>query len=68
MPIVRVEFLAGRSQETKQKIAEEITATIVRHAGSEPPHVYVIFDDVAPNNWAVGGQFFKPAASPGGQI
>jgi len=67
MPIVRVEMLAGRSQETKQKIAEEITAALVRHAGAQPPHVYVIFDDVAPADWAVGGQFFKPAAAPGGK-
>lgn len=60
MPIVRVEMLAGRSQQAKQEIAAEITATIARHTGSDPAHVYVMFADVAHADWAVAGRFFDP--------
>jgi 4-oxalocrotonate tautomerase len=66
MPIVRVEMLAGRDAETKQRIASEITETLARHAGSDPAHVYVMFDDVAHADWAVGGRFFTPPTAPAG--
>lgn len=61
MPIVRVEMLSGRSQETKQQIAQEITDVMVRHTGAQAAHIYVMFDEVSPQDWAVAGKFFAPA-------
>jgi 4-oxalocrotonate tautomerase len=58
MPIVKVSMLSGRTQETKQKIAEEMTEVMTRNLGNAPEHIYVIFEDVAPTDWAVGGEFF----------
>lgn len=63
MPIVRIEMLPGRSQESKQKIAEEITATLTRALGVATGHIYVMFDEVAGQNWAVAGQFLPSGPS-----
>ena len=57
MPTVRIEMLQGRSQETKQQVADEITALMCRLLGAEPGHVYVMFDEWAGSNWTVGGKF-----------
>ncbi|TAL75674.1 MAG: 4-oxalocrotonate tautomerase family protein [Burkholderiaceae bacterium] len=55
MPVVTVELLAGRSQEAKNEIAKEVTATLAKHALADPEHVYVVFRDVRPGDWAVAG-------------
>lgn len=63
MPIVRVEMLAGRSPELKQRLAAEMTALVSRLCQSDPAHVYVMFNDVQPQDWAVAGKVFaQPAA------
>lgn len=62
MPIVRIEMLAGRSAQVKQQLAQEMTQTMVRLCHCDPAHVYVMFSDVAHEDWAVAGQLF---ASPG---
>jgi 4-oxalocrotonate tautomerase len=63
MPIVRVEMLAGRSPELKQRLAAEMTALVARLCNSDPSHIYVMFSDVQPQDWAVAGKVFAP---PGG--
>lgn len=64
MPIVKIELLPGRSDQAKAAIAAEITQTVARHTGAAPEHIYVMFGEVAPNNWAVAGKTF---ASPKGE-
>lgn len=62
MPIVRVEMLAGRSAELKQRLAAEMTTLVARLCQSDPAHIYVIFNDVQHQDWAVAGQVFaRPA-------
>lgn len=66
MPIIRVEMLPGRSQETKAQLAAELTASAARCLGARPEHIYVIFSEVSGNDWAVGGGFLTahaPAAT-----
>lgn len=63
MPIVRVEMLAGRSQPTKQKIADEMTDVLVRNLGADPAHIYIMFADVAGSDWAVGSTFLDTSGS-----
>ena len=62
MPTVRIEMLQGRSQEIKQQLANEITEMMCRLLGAQPAHVYVMFDEWAPGNWAMGGRFFPSVA------
>lgn len=63
MPTIRIEMLQGRSQETKQEIAIEITALMGRILGADPSHVYVQFEEWAPSNWSVGGKFLGAATA-----
>ncbi len=55
MPVVRVTFYEGRSAEKKRAIAEAITDALVRIAGSKREAVNVIFDNVAREDWVIGG-------------
>ncbi len=68
MPIVRIEMLAGRSPETKQQIAAEMTQTIARLCQVEPAHIYVMFHDVLHQDWAVAGKVFPgPKSAEAGE-
>ena len=55
MPVVRVSFYEGRSDEQKREIAEIITDALVRGAGSNRKAVNVLFDEHTKNNWVIGG-------------
>jgi 4-oxalocrotonate tautomerase len=55
MPIVRVEMWPGRTHAQKAELARLITEAVVNVAGTKPEATTVIFEDVAKENWAVGG-------------
>lgn len=61
MPIVRIDLFPGRDHETKMKIATEITRVLEAQAGISPAATTVIFSEIAPSDWVVGG---KPFATP----
>ena len=54
MPVVRVTFYEGRTLEQKKAIAEAITETLGRVAGSKREAVNVIFEDIPRQNWFIG--------------
>jgi 4-oxalocrotonate tautomerase len=54
MPVVRVAFYEGRSVE-KRRIAEAITDALVTIGGSTRSGVHVIFDNIAKEDWVIGG-------------
>lgn len=58
MPVVRVSWFEGKDTAAKKAIAAEITEAIVKNTGTEAKYIYVIFEDVAPSNWAGGGALF----------
>lgn len=39
-------------------MAAEITESIVRNTQTDPNYIYVIFEDVAPSDWAGGGKLY----------
>ena len=55
MPIVRVEMWPGRTKSQKAGLARVITEAVVTIAHTTPASTIVIFEDVAKENWAVGG-------------
>jgi len=59
MPIIRIEMVAGRSQEQKRELAEALTRETARIAGTSPSSIMVIIEDVAKENWAVGGKLLS---------
>jgi 4-oxalocrotonate tautomerase len=63
MPVVRVTWFEGKEARAKKAVAAEITDSIVKHTGTDPKYIYVIFEDVEPSDWAGSGKLF--AEEPG---
>lgn len=59
MPVVRVSWFQGKDLAAKKAVAAEITESIVKNTGTDAKYIYVIFEDVAPSNWAGGGTLFS---------
>ncbi|ACL61491.1 tautomerase family protein [Methylobacterium nodulans] len=52
MPHVIVKLHAGRSEQQKSKIAEEITRAVMASANCSESSVSVVIEDVEPKDWA----------------
>jgi 4-oxalocrotonate tautomerase len=59
MPVVRVSWFEGKEHAQKAAVAAEITDSIVKHTGTPADYVYVIFEDIAPSDWAGAGKLFE---------
>lgn len=64
MPVVRVSWFSGKDTAAKQAVAQDITNSIAQRTGTDPKYVYVIFEDVAPSDWAGSGQLFGQPEEP----
>jgi len=56
MPYVNLKLAGSITREQKQKIAQEITATLERHAHKPPEYTYITFEEVAYEDWAIAGR------------
>ncbi|MFM9912536.1 MAG: tautomerase family protein [Methylophilaceae bacterium] len=56
MPYVNLKLAGSITREQKQKIAQEITATLERHAHKPPEYTYITFEEVAYEDWAIAGK------------
>lgn len=65
MPIVTIKIARGRSQEQKRRLAQEITAVVVRTLEVEPDWVSVLIEEFDRENWATGGQLHLDKLGPG---
>jgi 4-oxalocrotonate tautomerase len=55
MPIVRIEMWTGRTHAQKAELARVITEAMVTIAHTTPEATIVVFEDIAKENWALGG-------------
>lgn len=55
MPVVTIKLAGTLSRDQKQKIAEEVTAMLERHAGKPAAYTYIAFEELPEENWAIGG-------------
>ena len=55
MPYINVKLAGNLTKEQKQEIAKEITDTMQRVANKPPSYTYLVFDEVANEDWAIGG-------------
>ncbi|MBI4358152.1 MAG: 4-oxalocrotonate tautomerase family protein [Candidatus Omnitrophica bacterium] len=58
MPYVNVKVVGKLSKEQKRKIASDISASLLKHAAKPKDHTYIVFDEVAGENWAKGDTLF----------
>lgn len=56
MPFVNIRIYEGHSKERKQEIARRISDAISEVAQLPKEAIWVVFEDVAPRDWFVGGK------------
>lgn len=55
MPLVQIQMIKGRSVEQKRKLVEDITRTLCETVNVPPASVRIVFEDMEPENYALGG-------------
>ena len=63
MPMVRVTWLEGRTDEQKKQIALAITDVMAGIGNAFRDRVDVVFEDIPMNQWATGGVFASNSSS-----
>jgi 4-oxalocrotonate tautomerase len=56
MPFINVKIAGELADEQKKKIAKEITDTMEKVAGKPKNYTYIVFEEVAYEDWAIGGK------------
>jgi len=56
MPYVNVKLAGSVTKEQKKLIAKEITETLQKHAHKPANYTYIVFEEVAYEDWAIGGE------------
>lgn len=54
MPMITVKIMKGYSKATKQKIATGIKNAVVEATGMRSTDMWIVFEDVAAEEWYVG--------------
>lgn len=55
MPIIQVNLIEGRTNEQKKLLAQRITDSVVEVFGSKKEAVRVLFHEMGPYDFCVGG-------------
>ena len=56
MPAITVEWLEGRTQQQKARLADALTRALADIADVPQDQVWIIFRDVKRSDWAMGGK------------
>lgn len=56
MPFVNIQILEGHPQARKDEIARRVTAAIAEVAELPPEAIWIVFEDVAGDDWFVGAE------------
>lgn len=55
MPVVSIKLAGNLTREQKKAIAEEITATLEKHADKPARYTFISFEELPYENWAIAG-------------
>ena len=56
MPIITVDLFEGRSREQKEAFAKKVTDAAVEILKAPADHTWVVYNDHAKSDWAMGGK------------
>ena len=56
MPYVNIHMIGAATPEQKAEVAEAVTEALVRILGKDRERTSVLFHEMAPESWAVGGR------------
>ena len=56
MPYVNVKITKdGVTRAQKEKIVQDITASLVNTLGKKPEHIHIVIDEIETDNWGYAG-------------
>ncbi len=58
MPYINLKLVGTLTKEQKNEIARRFAETLQEVVGKPKDHTYLVIDEVAGENWAVGERFF----------
>ena len=59
MPVIRVEWLEGRTPEQKARLTDAVTRAFVEIAQVSKEQVWIVFRDVRRADWGMGGKLLE---------
>ncbi len=62
MPVVTIKLAGKLSRAQRKAIAEEITATLEKHAHKPASYTYIAFEELPDENWAIAGKLLDEEA------
>ena len=62
MPYVNIKIAGVLTKEQKQQLANRITSALEDIAGKPKSHTYIVFDEIARENWAVGDKLLSESS------
>ena len=54
MPLITVELLPGRTEAQKDAFAKRVVAAMSEEMGTNPESIWIVYRDVAPDDWYMG--------------
>jgi|TARA_B110000967_G_C18478388_1_gene360871 4-oxalocrotonate tautomerase len=57
MPYINIKLAGSLNQDQKEKISKGITDLMQQVANKPPLYTYIVFDEVKPEDWSIGGSF-----------
>lgn len=61
MPLVRIEWFPGRTEEQKARLAEAITRAMVEIGNAPADQTWITFHEEPKENWAFAGKLASRA-------
>lgn len=58
MPFVNLKLIGKLTKEQKQQIVSEFSATLLKVAKKPKESTYIVIDEIAAGNWALGDKLF----------
>ena len=56
MPIITIQWYAGRTNDQKRELTKAITEAVVKIGKTTPDQVHIVFQDVEKSDWGWNGK------------
>lgn len=64
MPYVKIELLEGVTRDQKAALVADVTQSLVDRLGKRPEQVFVVIQEVSPDDWGAAGRLISDGALP----
>lgn len=55
MPFVNIQIVGSATRDQKERLVQEVTESLVRILHKDPARTTVVIQEVAAENWGIGG-------------